>query len=70
MVLRGEITNAAAIGGLLAAARARDADWRPLRDPETPLGALADCQEGPLVMRKPLTRGPSLLLSYWMRVRW
>ncbi len=37
MVLRGEITNAAAIGGLLAAARARDADWGPLRDPETPL---------------------------------
>jgi 8-oxo-dGTP pyrophosphatase MutT (NUDIX family) len=37
MVLRGEITNAAAVAGLLATARARDEGWRPLRDPDTPL---------------------------------
>lgn len=31
MVFRGEITNAAAVGGLLAAARARDTGWALLR---------------------------------------
>jgi 8-oxo-dGDP phosphatase len=31
MALRGEITNAAAVAGLLAAARARDQGWAPLR---------------------------------------
>jgi 8-oxo-dGTP pyrophosphatase MutT (NUDIX family) len=31
MVLRGEITNASTAVGLLAAARARDLDWAPLR---------------------------------------
>jgi 8-oxo-dGTP pyrophosphatase MutT (NUDIX family) len=31
MVFRGEITNAAAIAGVLATARARDAGWAPLR---------------------------------------
>jgi 8-oxo-dGTP pyrophosphatase MutT (NUDIX family) len=31
MALRGEITNAAAVAGLLAAARARDAGWSLLR---------------------------------------
>jgi ADP-ribose pyrophosphatase len=31
MVLRGEITNAGAVAGILAAARARDQQWRPLR---------------------------------------
>jgi len=31
MVLRGEITNAAAVAGLLAAARARDDGWATLR---------------------------------------
>jgi 8-oxo-dGTP pyrophosphatase MutT (NUDIX family) len=31
MVLRGEVTNAAAVGGLLAAARARDDGWATLR---------------------------------------
>jgi len=31
MVLRGEITNGVAAVGLLAAARARDLDWTPLR---------------------------------------
>lgn len=31
MVFRGEITNAAAVGGLLAAARARDEGWALLR---------------------------------------
>jgi ADP-ribose pyrophosphatase len=36
MVLRGEITNAAAVGGLLAAARARDDGWATLRPPNTP----------------------------------
>ena len=36
MVLRGEITNAAAVGGLLAAARARDDGWATLRPPDTP----------------------------------
>jgi 8-oxo-dGDP phosphatase len=36
MVLRGEITNAAAVGGLLAAARARDEGWALLRPVETP----------------------------------
>ena len=36
MVLRGEITNAAAVGGLLAAARARDGGWTALRPADTP----------------------------------
>jgi len=36
MVLRGEVTNAAAAGGLLAAARARDDGWATLRHPDTP----------------------------------
>ncbi|GIF00953.1 NUDIX domain-containing protein [Paractinoplanes rishiriensis] len=31
MIFRGEITNAAAVGGLLAAARARDEGWVTLR---------------------------------------
>jgi 8-oxo-dGDP phosphatase len=31
MVLRGEITSAATVAGLLAAARARDQGWRSLR---------------------------------------
>jgi ADP-ribose pyrophosphatase len=31
MALRGEITNAGAVAGLLAAARARDQAWEPLR---------------------------------------
>jgi 8-oxo-dGTP pyrophosphatase MutT (NUDIX family) len=36
MVFRGEITNAAAVGGLLAAARARDEGWATLRPIDTP----------------------------------
>ena len=36
MVLRGEITNAAAVGGLLSAARARDDGWATLRPIDTP----------------------------------
>ncbi|GAB1641561.1 NUDIX domain-containing protein [Krasilnikovia sp. MM14-A1259] len=36
MVLRGEITNAAAVGGVLAAAAARAADWATLRPADTP----------------------------------
>jgi 8-oxo-dGTP pyrophosphatase MutT (NUDIX family) len=36
MVMRGEITNAAAVGGLLSAARARDDGWATLRPPPTP----------------------------------
>ena len=36
MVLRGEITNAAAVCGLLAAARARDDGWATLRPADTP----------------------------------
>ena len=36
MVLRGEITNAAAVGGLLAAARAREDGWATLRPAATP----------------------------------
>jgi ADP-ribose pyrophosphatase len=36
MVLRGEVTNAAAVGGLLAAARARDDGWATLRPTDTP----------------------------------
>jgi 8-oxo-dGTP pyrophosphatase MutT (NUDIX family) len=35
MVLRGEITNAAAVGGLLAAARAREDGWATLRPADT-----------------------------------
>lgn len=31
MVLRGEITNAGAVAGILAAAQARDQGWEPLR---------------------------------------
>jgi 8-oxo-dGTP pyrophosphatase MutT (NUDIX family) len=34
MVLRGEITNGLSAAGLLAAARARDQDWAPLRPAE------------------------------------
>ena len=36
MVLRGEITNAAAVGGLLAAAQAREDGWATLRPADTP----------------------------------
>ena len=36
MVLRGEITNASAVAGLLAAARARDDGWATLRPADTP----------------------------------
>jgi 8-oxo-dGTP pyrophosphatase MutT (NUDIX family) len=36
MVLRGEITNAAAVGGLMSAARARDDGWATLRPADTP----------------------------------
>ncbi|AGL19317.1 NUDIX hydrolase [Actinoplanes sp. N902-109] len=36
MILRGEITNAAAVGGLLAAARAREDGWATLRPADTP----------------------------------
>jgi len=36
MVLRGEITNAAAVTGLLAAARAREDGWATLRPADTP----------------------------------
>jgi 8-oxo-dGTP pyrophosphatase MutT (NUDIX family) len=36
MVFRGEIINAAAVGGLLAAARARDEGWATLRPVDTP----------------------------------
>ena len=36
MIFRGEITNAAAVGGLLAAARARDEGWATLRPVESP----------------------------------
>lgn len=36
MVLRGEITNAPAVGGLLAAARAREDGWATLRPADTP----------------------------------
>jgi ADP-ribose pyrophosphatase len=36
MVLAGEITNAACVAGLLAVARARDADWAPLRPADSP----------------------------------
>ena len=34
MIFRGEITNGANVAGILAAARARDLDWAPLRDAE------------------------------------
>ncbi|WP_431913837.1 NUDIX domain-containing protein [Micromonospora carbonacea] len=37
MVLAGEVTNASAVAGLLAAARARDAGWSALRRPDAPL---------------------------------
>jgi ADP-ribose pyrophosphatase len=37
MVFAGEITNGPAVAGLLAAAHARDADWKPLRPADTPL---------------------------------
>nr|MDT0661904.1 NUDIX hydrolase [Micromonospora sp. DSM 115978] len=37
MALAGQITNAACVCGLLAAARARDAGWTPLRPADTPL---------------------------------
>ena len=35
-VLAGEINNAIAVSGLLAAARARDENWTPLRPSDTP----------------------------------
>ncbi len=37
MVFAGEITNGPAVAGLLAAAHARDAAWKPLRPADTPL---------------------------------
>jgi 8-oxo-dGDP phosphatase len=37
MALRGEITNASAVGGLLAAARTRDDGWATLRPADWPL---------------------------------
>ncbi|MCX4473096.1 NUDIX hydrolase [Micromonospora sp. NBC_01655] len=37
MVLAGEITNASAVAGLLAAARARDTGWSVPRRPDAPL---------------------------------
>jgi len=37
MIFRGEITNAAAVTGLLATVRARDENWSPLRLADTPL---------------------------------
>ena len=37
MVLGGQITNAAAVGGLLSAARARDDGWATLRPADAPL---------------------------------
>ncbi|MEU8026405.1 MULTISPECIES: NUDIX domain-containing protein [Micromonospora] len=37
MVLAGEITNASAVAGLLAAARVRDVGWSALRRPDAPL---------------------------------
>lgn len=37
MVFTGEITNAACVAGLLAAARARDAGWSSLRPADAPL---------------------------------
>ncbi|MGC4897569.1 NUDIX domain-containing protein [Micromonospora sp. DT31] len=37
MVLAGEITNAACVAGLFAAARARDGGFAELRDPRAPL---------------------------------
>lgn len=37
MVLAGEITNAACVAGLLAAARARDTGWSSLRRADAPL---------------------------------
>lgn len=36
MVFAGEITNASAVAGVLAAARARDLGWAPLRPADTP----------------------------------
>jgi 8-oxo-dGTP pyrophosphatase MutT (NUDIX family) len=36
MIFRGEITNASAVGGLLATAQARDAGWSTLRPADTP----------------------------------
>jgi 8-oxo-dGDP phosphatase len=38
MALCGEITNASTVAGLLAAARARDEDWVPLRSADTSRG--------------------------------
>jgi ADP-ribose pyrophosphatase len=37
MVLAGEITNVACVSGVLAAARARDQGWAPLRPADAPL---------------------------------
>lgn len=37
LIFAGQITNAAAVAGLLAAAHARAADWTPLRPADTPL---------------------------------
>ncbi|MDR7274388.1 NUDIX hydrolase [Catenuloplanes atrovinosus] len=39
MVFAGDITNAAAVAGVLAAARARDLDWAPLRPSDAPTPA-------------------------------
>jgi 8-oxo-dGTP pyrophosphatase MutT (NUDIX family) len=45
MVLRGEIENAACCAGLLAAARARDAGWSPLRPADSPWPAKPEVAE-------------------------
>jgi len=37
MAFAGEITNAAAVAGILAAARARDLGWDTLRPADAPL---------------------------------
>lgn len=39
MVFRGQVTNGAAVAGLLAAARARDTGWAPLRPVDAPVPA-------------------------------
>jgi ADP-ribose pyrophosphatase len=46
MALRGEITNAACLVGVLATARARDLGWSTLRPVDSPLPARADLAHG------------------------
>lgn len=51
MIFTGEITNASAVAGVLAAARARDDGWRRLRPVDHPLTDTRPAGDGPAAHR-------------------